>query len=349
MRRTPPHPARRPVLAPAVASLLALGIAAPGPHAQERSAPPDFAFLGITTEPVEKGDPQSGLRVTYTFPGGSAESIGLRPGDEIIAFNDTIIEDLGTFIELLRREKVGATVRFLLRRDGEQVKAKGKIGSYRETMGHLQEKLRERLYGKPLPELPPVEWWDADAGEFSAEFDLRAHLSGKVGILFGFDDRLLTREQLQRASTMRNWRKFSTMAKTLQKSSPDSPVAYVGLYRNDRQANQGEGVMREHARELLKASPPPFPTGVALFPESVDDRVREDTFFIRNQGVVILDPEGNVAYLQVLDLPQQEFLRAFQRALSEASTRSTADGGGGEPPGDDGEESPGDGSEENGR
>ena len=296
----------------AVLSALPLSVAA-----QARRAPPrDFAYLGVYTEPVRAGDEDSGLRVIYVAPGSAAGKIGLEKGDEIIALNDILIDNRTAFVKELRREKVEATIRLLIRRNGERLKLKGKIGSY---LAH-QKTLRKRMYGKPLPPLPPIKWWDAGRRKWVERQDGLAHFKGNISILFGFDD--------CPRCTKDRYRPFTQMKAALALKNPKAPLALAGLYQSDSQDEKGETARR--AQAMFEKYPSQVPVGRVFFPDGTPrPEEREKHLYIHNHGMVVLDTEGKVRYLQVFGLPREEFLKELEKLLQEvARTNKPAPGAG---------------------
>jgi hypothetical protein len=309
---------------------LLLGAAVAGRPVAAQSTPPDFAFLGITTESIEPGNAESGLRVTYVFPESTAKSIGLQVDDEIVVLNDVLIRNLDKFIVLLRKEKIGATIRFNVRRkvakDGaapesavvENVALRGKIGSYRKSMTFLQSAVRERLVGKPLPEFPPLKWWDPAKGTWKDEpFDLRKSSEGKVTVIFGFDSMVEIQKRADGSLFIPNYPKFNSAAKALAETQPNGPFSFVGLFRDDKlKTEKGETAMLDSAAKLLAETPPLFTAGAVLFPDALKAEDRENLFFLRNRGVLILDAKGIVRFVQVFDEPGADFFEAFKAQLA---------------------------------
>ena len=82
----------------------------------------DFAFLGVFTEMIDKTKADSGLRIIYVYPGSAGDDMGLKEGDQIIALNDFLIPNRDRFVKELRKENIGAPIRFLLNRDGKKLK-----------------------------------------------------------------------------------------------------------------------------------------------------------------------------------------------------------------------------------
>lgn len=289
-------------------------LALPTPLLAQVKEVKDYAYLGVYTEPIRPGDDSSGLKVRYVVPGSAAGTMGLKKGDEIVALNDIIISDLPTFVRELRREKVGAKIRFLLRRGGEKVKLRGKIGSY---VAH-QTTVRKRIYGRPLLPLPPVKWWDAEKRKWIEKKSGLAHFEGKVGIIFSFDD--------CPRCTQKRYQPFIRMKPLLESQYPNVPLALVGLYQSEPQDERGESADR--ARKLFEAYPSPVPVGLVQFPAGSppSPEEREERLYLHKHGIVVLDSRGKVRYTQIFGLPEQEFLAALGKIFKEL------DQGGKDPP-----------------
>ena len=289
----------------------------------------DFAFLGVNTEPVRANDANSGLRVVYLFPTGAAETMGLKVGDEIIALNDIIIPNRETFIEELRREKVGATVRFFVRRGDEKLQVKGKIGSYEKTLGRLQERQRKEGYGKPFDfEFPPLTWWDPEAKAWAkTPKDPKKLIDGKLSVIFSFDNCPTCREK-----------RYTMLFRVAQAFQSQSDFAFVGLYQSDAQEQKGKAALLDGAKGLFAAAPPPFAAAVVTHKggKSPRGREREGKYFLYSHGLAVVDQDGKLRYLQILGVPEQEFGVAYTKLAKEVEDRAK----GGEPSSNDGSPEP---------
>lgn len=270
----------------------------------------DFAFLGVFTEAIDKTKADSGLRIVYVYPGSAGNDMGLKEGDEIIALNDFLIPDRDRFVAELRKENIGATIRFLLSRDGKKIKLKGKIKSFKKTMGMIQERLRAKYVGKPLAALPKTLWWNAKTAMFELRKEPLAAFKGKIGLLVAYDDCI---------GCKRNRLSFLTQLYTRTNAAAGLeagalPLAFAGIYQSDTQLNKGGSKeCLSHAVKLYATEKPPFPAGIAHFPGGAPlPKEREMTLYLHNHGVVITGPEGKVAYLQVTGYPDQV---AIQRAI----------------------------------
>jgi len=284
---------------------------------------PDHAFLGLMTESKVEGDPKSGLRVTYVFPHSSAEEMGFKAGDEIVALNDVIIESLTQFMTELRRERIDATVSFLVQRAGESkwIPLRGKIGSYKRTMTKFEEDVRKRLVGESLPKLPRVLWWDDKEKKLSDTFDLEKAVAGKVAIFYGFDSLMQPIPRPDNSVFIPSYLRFQETSRRLGQIIAKDSFVVVSLFRDERiLTEKGEEAMIAAAKEIFVANPPVGLGGVILFPEEMEPREREDLFFLRNRGVALVGGKGKIEYLQVFDDPGPDFLRALQKALEENGT-----------------------------
>ena len=271
------------------------------------AAPPDRAFLGAYSEPIDRAKKDSGLRVTYIYPHSTAAEIDLRIGDEIIALNNVLIKNRDTFVAELRNNNVNGTVRFLVRRDGEKVKLKGKIKGYRKTMGLVQDGLRKKLYGKPLAKQPEVRLWNPKTKKLEPSKEPLAQLAGKIGMIVWYDD--CNYCQTKRYQFLQNMQLRTAAAPT------PVPLSFAGLYFSDRQHEQSPQANLDGAAKLYGTKTPSFTAGAVHFPnKSPAPADRHDSLYIYNHGVALLDPEGKLAYLQIFDAPNQ---REIQQAMAQ--------------------------------
>ncbi len=277
--------------------------------------PNDSPHLGVFTKPIRPGDLESGLRIAYIFPQSAAEAMGLQVGDEIVTLDDAQVPNRRELTKQLRSQnKVGTKVRFVIRRNGEKIKVKGKLGSWRKTMGNFQSVTRKRLYGKPLPPLPPISWWDPKAQNWAEKADGLAHLKGKLGIIFSFDDC---------ARCVPKRYEFFQGLKTRGRSLPLDPLDYVGLYQSS--AQDEKGVTSEHAAALFKGKPPEFPVAVVLAPEKpISPEERTKLLYVLQHGIVVLDREGIVRYVQIMDEPGHDFRKALAEIIKDLQKTSSS-------------------------
>ena len=268
----------------------------------------DFAFLGVFTEVIDKTKTDSGLRIIYVYPGSAGDDMGLKEGDQIIALNDFLIPDRDRFVKELRKENIGATIRFLLNRDGKKIKVKGKIKSYKKTMGMIQDRLRAKYVGKPLGALPATLWWNAKTSEFEPSKDPLGPFKRKIGLLVAYDNC---------PGCQKNRVDFLSQLFTRTKAAEDTlPLVFAGIYQSDSQLTKGGSKeCLTQAVKLYTAKKPPFPAGIAHFPDGAPaPKEREKNLFLHNHGVVITSPDGKIAYLQVTGYPDQ---LAIQETIGE--------------------------------
>lgn len=268
----------------------------------------DFAFLGVFTEAIDKTKKDSGLRVVYVYPGSAGDDLGLKEGDEIIALNDFLIPNRDRFVAELRKENIGATIRFLISRGGKKVKLKGKIKSFKKTMQMIQDRLRAKYVGKPLAALPATLWWNPKTSMFETRKDPLSPFKGKIGLLVAYDDCVGCRKN--RISFL------SQLYMRTKAAGGALPLAFAGIYQSDTQLNKGGSKeCLSNAVKLYTAEKPTFPAGIAHFPDGAPlPKEREPTLYLHNHGVVITDPLGKVAYLQVTGYPDQV---AIQKTIGE--------------------------------
>jgi hypothetical protein len=268
----------------------------------------DFALLGAFIEAIDKTKPDSGLHIIYVIPGSAGDEMGLKVGDEIISLNDSLISNRKQLIRMLRQEEIGSTIRFLVKRAGETIQIKGRIGSYLETMGKIQERHRKQYVGKPLATLPETLWWNRETMEFGPGKDLLAGFKGRIGLLVAYDD-------------CRGCQKYRVefLSQLFTRTKADSktlPLAFAGIYQSDQQLrNGGSRQCLTGARILYETKKPAFRAGIAHFPKGMPTpKEREKYLYLHGHGVVITDPDGKVAYLQTTGYPDQE---AIQKTIGE--------------------------------
>ena len=273
-----------------------------------RTATRDFAFLGVFTEAIDKEKTDSGLQIIYVYPGSAGDDMGLKESDQIIALNDFLIPNRDRFVKELRKENIGATIRFLISRDGKKLKLKGKIKSYKKTMGMIQDRLRTKYVGKPLETLPKTLWWNPKTAKFEPAEDPLGAFKDKIGLLVAYDD--CPGCQKNRVDFLAQlFMRTMTAGGTL-------PLAFAGIYQRDTQLSKGGSKeCLTQAIKLYATKKPPFPAGIAHFPDgSPAPKDREKSLYLHNHGVVITGPDGKVAYLQVTGYPDQV---AIQKTIGE--------------------------------
>jgi len=300
-----------------VASVGALLLLCPAVTRGEQDPQSDFAFLGVQTETRVPGDEKSGVVVSYVFPASSAQEIGFRKGDEIRVFNDMIIPDQKTFVAELRAKNVGAKVRFTVRREGQDVKIEGRLGSYQRTMKAYQDSIRKAWAAKPLPTFPEIVWWSPQTKDWDPKLNGLENLKGKLSVVFSFDTCKPCREgKLKPMAAL-----SAALAKA--QTSKELPLGFAGIFFEE---SLGKDKSLKEALKILNEVGPDFPVGVAFYPGdklTVEDR--QQHFLLQTHGTAILGKDGAVKYVQTLGLPREEFGKAYQQALAEAQ-------GGAKPP-----------------
>ena len=286
------------------------GAEAPPAGARER------AHLGVLLAPRVPGDEKSGVVVTYVNPASAAREIGLLSGDEIRVLNDVIITDVKSFIAEIQKQNAGSKQRFSIRRGGMDMKLEGRLSSIEKTMKAYQEILRKELLGKPLPELPPLAWWDAASGGWKEAGSGLASLTGKHSVVFSFDDCPECRQK--------RYRLFLQTKEVLDRTPGAAPLAFLGIFYADA---SGKERSLKSAEALFREMPPSFPVAVAFYPgDKPAPEDREKHALLHTHGTAILDPAGSVKFLQTHGAPREEFLRAYEEVAREAGSA-----GGGQP------------------
>ncbi|HVR75797.1 MAG TPA: PDZ domain-containing protein [Planctomycetota bacterium] len=298
----------RTAFRPILAAALTLAI----PHSARAQPSPasDRAFLGLTTEPKVAGDPKSGLVVIYVFPGSAAKEMGFQVGDEIRTLNDLLITDQETFTRELRKENINARVRFQIRRGGADMRIEGRIGSLLKTMKEYQETVRKDFGGKPLPPLPGVAWWNAETKTWDEKSAALEGLRGKIGIVFSFDD--------CDVCLQKRYLKLSQTKGALAATPTGPRIGFAGIFYAE---TAGRGTREERlkaAEKFLTANPPVFPVAVAFYPgDRSTPAEREKQVLLHHHGTAILDPEGNVKFIEIQGPPEYDFGIALQKVLQE--------------------------------
>ncbi|CAN5505344.1 N/A [soil metagenome] len=95
------------------------------------------AFLGVSTVKVDPAvaaqsglDVDHGLLVVDVTGGSAAESAGLVPGDVILKFNGTTVDDPATFGDLIRTAGAGTVVHLTIHRSGSDVEVEATLSSH---------------------------------------------------------------------------------------------------------------------------------------------------------------------------------------------------------------------------
>jgi serine protease Do len=113
-----------------------------------------IAYLGVTFEPFF-----AGIKVEEVFPNNPAQKAGLKPGDQILAFNGETVESVDEFRALLSKAKPGDEVKLTINRDDKEqvltaklvVNPSAKGGKSRGDMQNsMGSKLSDRRSGFPV-------------------------------------------------------------------------------------------------------------------------------------------------------------------------------------------------------
>jgi hypothetical protein len=307
---------RRPwVLFLVFSGALACGAAAAIGEEPAKTAPPrekpvgagpsDRPYLGLETEVRAAGEP--GVFVAYIHPMSPAKEIGFQVGDEIRTVNDVLITTTEAFVKEIRAQNIGAKLRFLLRRGGQDVKLEGRLGSYTKTMLAYQEAVRKEMVGKPLPPPPSPLWWDVSEKSWKERQGILDEFRGRHTLIFSFDDcPQCKRDRYQKITQLKN---------LLEAVTPGLPLAFAGVFFRPAKTKD-ENLAA--AAALFADLPPPFPVAVANHATArPTPEEREKHVFFQSHGTAILDPDGKVRYLQIHDVPGEEFSKAYQAVIQE--------------------------------
>jgi hypothetical protein len=308
------HPARSRISLLLFTGAFACGAPAAGaeepprPSPKDRpvgAGPNDRAYLGIETETKSGGEP--GVFVAYIHPMSPAKEMGFQIGDELRAVNDVLISTPEAFVKEIRAQNIGARLRFLLRRGGQDTRIEGRLGSYTKTMLAYQESLRKEMVGKPLPPPPAPLWWDVSQKTWKERQGVIDGFKGRHTLIFSFDDcPQCKRDRYQKILQLKN---------LLEAVTPGLPLAFAGVFF--RPAKTKEENLAA-AAALFTDQPPPFPVAIANHASArPTPEEREKHVFFQNHGTAILDPNGNVRYLQIHDVPGEEFSKAYQAVIQE--------------------------------
>jgi hypothetical protein len=293
------------------------GAPADRPEAAPPSQVKETAHLGISLAPRVPGDPKSGVIVTYVNPASAAKEMGFQPGDEVLIVNDVIVTSVESLIAELRKQNSGSKQRFSIRRGGTEMKIEGRISSLEKTMKAYQDLVRKQLVGKPLPGLPPILWWDAPAMAWKEDAGGISALRGKHSVVFSFDDCAACRKK--------RYLVFSQTKLVLDRTAAAKPLAILGIYYNEA---KGKDQSLKAAEALLREMPPPFPVGVAYYPgDKPAPEDRDKHALLHTHGTAIIDPQGNVRFIQTHGFPEEDFLRAYQEVLKEVEAAAGSQAG----------------------
>ncbi len=287
-------------------------------QAPPTTAPVEAPFLGLQTELKDRKDPASGVVVTYVWPLSAAKEMGFQLGDEIKTLNDVLIALPEDFSREVRKENVNAKLRFKILRAGQEVKIVGRIGSRDKTMKAYQDQVRKDFSGKPLPPFPPVLWWNAAKKQWEENTDVINGTKGKITIYMSFDDCPDCKEK--------RYQRLSQMQTLLSKAPGGDQVAYIGIFYGERPTKSGKEANLKAATALVTSSPPTVPIAVAWYPDDRPTSQDRDTqVLLHNHGTAIVRSDGNVEFVQVVGVPEQEFGAAFQRILTEQQQKPSTE------------------------
>lgn len=245
----------------------------------------DRGFLGISSKNVPGNH---GVVVTYIFPTSSAETLGFQLGDQIILVNDVRIKNQVQFSQELRAENPNATMRFVVKRNGKLERIRGKLGSYKKTMARFQVRVQQHMLGKPLPKLPRLYWWDTEKLDWSDNKEGIDRFKGRITVLFAYDN--CPRCEGDRYAPLQGW-----TDRVLSDVATDDTVSMVGVFFGN-----GEPLKNtlEDASVLYEGTTPKFEAALAHYPATQKlDWLNQA--FLRQHGIVLVDEEGIVRYVQV--------------------------------------------------
>jgi hypothetical protein len=274
-----------------------------GSNALPRVTVKDRAFLGLYTEKIGAENESKGIRVTRVMPFSAAKEMGFLVGDEIIACSDVLVNSPAQFANELRRVRTNARLKFLVRRDGKNIKIDGKIGSYVDTMVAYEKDTRGRLAGKPFPAPPQTLWLNRTTKKWQKDPDPFGKLKGTVAVVFAFDQCKFCVDQ--------KLIKFAAMSNQYDQID-GTPISFMGIYY--RQGNSNEESF-EIVEDLLAQIPAQFPVGVAFYPPGARPDLDEQVL-LHQHGTAILNKEGLVEYLQIFGPLDVKFANAYQEALA---------------------------------
>jgi hypothetical protein len=276
----------------------------------EAPAPPpsDSAFLGLETRPKVEEGKNTALVVTYIFPESAAMQMGFQVGDEVLTLNDVLVGDPVAWRKQLGRENVNAKVKFRVRRKGQVINVKGRMGSRLKTLEAHQEKVRTEVTGKPLPPLPAAVWWNPETKSWEDRQDGMDFLRGKVAVVVSFDGCKVCRTgRLNRVSALKT---------RLDEQGKGESVAFAGVFFQGQPGKMGKEANVSAAAAMLTSFPPTIPIATAYYPDGQPTPEQKDRNpLIHRHGVAVLDTTGNVQYIQTVGLPEQEFFGAVNKAL----------------------------------
>jgi hypothetical protein len=291
--------------------LALLAPAAPASPPQEARPVTDQAYLGAQFQSGRPGQGPAGIRVNYVVPGSAAEAMGLRVGDQVLELNGVPVPTPLFLASEIKKQDIQSSIRFKVRRGREEIEINGRLGSYLETRKSFLEHSRRELVGKPFRTVAELVWPEGVDG-------IEA-LRGKVGVVVSFDS--------CQDCVENKWKKIRDMEEVLRKSGTGrSWLGFAGIF-----SQKGETYARNLVtmKRVLDRFPPRFPVAVARYRgDLLPDGSEGEEPLVQDHGMAILDPRGNLLYLE-LENPGPEFLKAFQEAQDRFAPKS---GGGAQPP-----------------
>ncbi len=293
-------------------------------QAPPATGPAEAPFLGLQTELKNASDPKSGVVVVYIWPMSAAKEMGFQIGDEIRTLNDVLISSPVDFSTEVRKENVNAKLRFRILRAGQEVKVEGRIGSREKTMKAYQDETRKEMVGKPLPPFPSLVWWNALLKKWEEKADALNATKGKIAIYMSFDDCAICKEK--------RYQRLSQMQTLLAKTPGGDQVTYVGVFYDERPGKNGKEASLKTATDLVTSSPPSVPIALASYPnDHPTPKDRDTQVLLHNHGTAIVGPSGNVEFVQVVGVPEQDFGVAFQKILLATQQKPAPEKPAGEP------------------
>jgi len=134
-----------------------------------RGEPVEYGFLGVVVKAPEHGRTR-GATIDRVEPASPAARADLRPGDVIVEFAQTVVEDADHLVRLVGASPVGQVTKVVLLRQGKR----------QETQVVLAKR------DMPTPPTPPapLAWRGLQLrepdGELRAQYDLPANVTGLV-------------------------------------------------------------------------------------------------------------------------------------------------------------------------
>lgn len=273
-----------------------------GQETKERKRPvTDRPNLGVQLLPIRPGEEKEGVRLNFVYPGSAAEAMGLRAGDELLEMDGAEVPDRKTLGRDLQRKATGQELRFKVRRGAEVLEIRGPMGNFQRTRKAFREHLEREILGKPLAPGCEIVWPDGVDG-------LKA-LKGKVGVVVTFDRSPESADGV--------WRRISKKGDELAKLKQDW-IAFAGIYTN---FNESDEANLEARKRILARAPTTIPVGVARYPGGVPlNSLGKDPLF-QKTGTALLDPEGKVLYLEIMEFESDNPQADLQKAMEELARK----------------------------